>query len=315
MNARKFGWFTLICLSVLVMSCKHKGNIRAQIQRQVPAGFIEGDWAYLSASGSQEGDFQYDGQVVQCTVTITVNGTVNGQPFTGTYSATVTQTGAKGGHYKLDCSDPLLLQFPSDGKDFSGTYLNVDNGSTGALLVSAGMSCVPIGPSDTLCAESDQQLVLMSLPPGLPLGDYLFRLDFSLGYSRPIDIKSIYTALTTCGNQIYYPPIVPCVTSFGAVAAVTIPALDVPVPILPPLDGVAACPFVSIVCPPPGCRGDMNCDGKIDFTDIDPFVAVLSGGPCCDPTNYNCDVNGDGLIDFADIDPFVTLLSNGATCP
>jgi hypothetical protein len=69
------------------------------------------------------------------------------------------------------------------------------------------------------------------------------------------------------------------------------------------------------VAAPVGCRGDFNCDGKIDFQDIDPFVAVLSGGACCDPTGYNCDVNGDGVVNFADIDPFVALLSSGATCP
>jgi hypothetical protein len=28
-------------------------------------------------------------------------------------------------------------------------------------------------------------------------------------------------------------------------------------------------------CPP--CRGDLNCDGVIDFGDINPFVALLSG--------------------------------------
>ncbi len=64
-----------------------------------------------------------------------------------------------------------------------------------------------------------------------------------------------------------------------------------------------------------GCRGDTNCDGHIDFADIDPFVAVLSGGACCDGTGYNCDVNGDGAVNFGDIDPFVALLSGGATCP
>jgi len=63
------------------------------------------------------------------------------------------------------------------------------------------------------------------------------------------------------------------------------------------------------------CRGDFNCDGSIDFADIDPFVAVLSGGACCDPTGANCDVNADGAVNFGDIDPFVALLSSGATCP
>ncbi len=61
------------------------------------------------------------------------------------------------------------------------------------------------------------------------------------------------------------------------------------------------------------CRGDMNCDGLVNFADIDAFVAILSGGTPCNA--YNADVNGDGHIDFGDIDPFVALLSSGATCP
>ena len=64
----------------------------------------------------------------------------------------------------------------------------------------------------------------------------------------------------------------------------------------------------------PVCRGDCNCDGNVDFGDINPFVAVLSGGTPC---NFdNCDVNGDGHIDFGDINPFVAILSaGGGPCP
>src|SRR5262249_26663429 len=61
--------------------------------------------------------------------------------------------------------------------------------------------------------------------------------------------------------------------------------------------------------------GDLNCDGKVDFDDIDPFVIALidqsqyeSLHPDC---NYaNADVNNDGLVDFNDIDSFVTCLVN-----
>jgi hypothetical protein len=63
------------------------------------------------------------------------------------------------------------------------------------------------------------------------------------------------------------------------------------------------------------CPGDFNCDGLIGFEDIDPLIAVLSGGACCDPTGANCDVDGDGGTGFSDIDPFIGLLSSGATCP
>ena len=59
--------------------------------------------------------------------------------------------------------------------------------------------------------------------------------------------------------------------------------------------------------------GDLNCDGAIDFFDIDPFVtALVNPGdyatlfPDCDINA--ADVNGDGTVDFFDIDPFVGLL-------
>ena len=62
------------------------------------------------------------------------------------------------------------------------------------------------------------------------------------------------------------------------------------------------------------CPGDMNCDGSIDFDDIDPFVtALISDGdyratyPDC--VFLNADINNDQSVDFNDIDPFVELLT------
>ncbi len=59
--------------------------------------------------------------------------------------------------------------------------------------------------------------------------------------------------------------------------------------------------------------GDMDCDGDIDFFDIDPFVLALSGEvayeasyPDCHWLSADCDEDGD--VDFFDIDPFVALL-------
>jgi hypothetical protein len=63
-------------------------------------------------------------------------------------------------------------------------------------------------------------------------------------------------------------------------------------------------------------RGDANCDGTINFADINPFVLALSDPdeyrrqyPSCDINN--CDINRDGQINFADINPFVECLENG----
>ena len=64
----------------------------------------------------------------------------------------------------------------------------------------------------------------------------------------------------------------------------------------------------------PEGNGDLNCDGTVNFADINPFVLALSN-----PTGYaqqypdcnvlNGDINGDGRVDFGDINPFVGLLS------
>jgi hypothetical protein len=69
---------------------------------------------------------------------------------------------------------------------------------------------------------------------------------------------------------------------------------------------------------PAVCYGDLNCDGQIDFKDINPFVLYLSNFtgwqnqyPGCNPENG--DMNGDGVYgqgSFGDINPFVALLSS-----
>jgi hypothetical protein len=62
--------------------------------------------------------------------------------------------------------------------------------------------------------------------------------------------------------------------------------------------------------------GDLNCDGAVDFFDIDPFVAALLAQPTYEATFPNCshslaDMNGDGAVNFFDIDPFVMTLTGG----
>ena len=64
-------------------------------------------------------------------------------------------------------------------------------------------------------------------------------------------------------------------------------------------------------------RGDVNCDGSINSLDIDPFVAVLTGGAAVLPCTWECvaDTNCDSSVNSLDIDPFVAILTgNGACC-
>jgi predicted secreted hydrolase len=95
------------------------------------------------------------------------------------------------------------------------------------------------------------------------------------------------------------------------------------------IDPCDNCPYVynpgqEDVC---SCVGDMNCDGTIDFGDINPFVLYLSNPPGWQAANPDCDpkhgdINCNGLYylppDFGDINPFVALLtqcSGGCPCP
>ncbi len=67
------------------------------------------------------------------------------------------------------------------------------------------------------------------------------------------------------------------------------------------------------------CRGDVNCDGLIDFNDIDAFITALLGAeqyfvafPGCAIELADADCNGS--VDFNDIGAYVNCLTAGA-CP
>ena len=73
--------------------------------------------------------------------------------------------------------------------------------------------------------------------------------------------------------------------------------------------------LTALDCTAPWLLGDMNCDGAVNFGDINPFVLALTN-----PAGYaaafpdcnimNGDINQDGYVDFGDINPFVSLLTN-----
>ena len=65
------------------------------------------------------------------------------------------------------------------------------------------------------------------------------------------------------------------------------------------------------------CPGDLNCDGIVDFGDINPFVLVLSNFQLWQQTYPGCpwrngDIDGNGSVGFQDINPFVALI---VQCP
>ncbi len=66
----------------------------------------------------------------------------------------------------------------------------------------------------------------------------------------------------------------------------------------------------------PGAGGDTNCDGVINFGDINPFVLMQSNPAAWQAQYPDCeidvvgDINCDGEVDFRDINPFVALLTS-----
>ncbi len=69
---------------------------------------------------------------------------------------------------------------------------------------------------------------------------------------------------------------------------------------------------------PPVIRGDANCDGNVDFFDIDPFLLALFdpttyASTFCDGSTANADTDCSGSVDFFDIDPFLACLFSA--CP
>jgi hypothetical protein len=63
--------------------------------------------------------------------------------------------------------------------------------------------------------------------------------------------------------------------------------------------------------------GDMNCDGQINFGDVNAFVLAVSNPAGYAAAYPNCnilngDINGDGLVDYGDVNAFVALLGHTA---
>jgi len=51
--------------------------------------------------------------------------------------------------------------------------------------------------------------------------------------------------------------------------------------------------------------GDANLDGAVNFSDISPFIAILSGNGFLD----QADIDQNGVVNFLDISPFISVLS------
>jgi hypothetical protein len=70
----------------------------------------------------------------------------------------------------------------------------------------------------------------------------------------------------------------------------------------------------SLICQAPWAKGDVNCDGSVNFGDINPFVQWITDPAAWQQTYPGCplsngDINDNGTYGFDDINPFVALLT------
>jgi hypothetical protein len=144
------------------------------------------------------------------------------------------------------------------------------------------------------------------------------QITYTAGATGPVHLTVTVTtaALCLCNNATDVPVVTcgatgACCSTSGTCAVVTSAACATAGGVYSG-DGTACRP--GNLCPA-SCQGDMNCDGRITFVDIDLFVAALggesawTGWPC---PWLNGDSNSSGTVTFADIDPFVALI--GTTC-
>jgi hypothetical protein len=126
--------------------------------------------------------------------------------------------------------DPLILEVPQDVISVTATY--DEGGGPQPLPVGRGGS-FQVHPGLWITAEVGTTFLFLDLPSGVdPAAD----LSFSLSYHRllppgpppPATIKPLLAGLVIVRHQKYYIPLLPCVTDFAVVPAITLPQSDTP---------------------------------------------------------------------------------------
>lgn len=125
--------------------------------------------------------------------------------------------------------DPLILQVPADATEFVATF--TDRSITKTVVLSEVTSFLA-QPGTVITAEADHKFLILEFPAeivadlqaGIPLtGPFDFDLEFQVTALEEVNVKPMYTGRVEVNGQVYYPPLLPCVTSFADVPAVTIP--------------------------------------------------------------------------------------------
>lgn len=202
--------------------------------------------------------------------------------------------------------DPAVLELPAGATKIAGTF-DDGKGHSGPLVVYPNLSVVPIDDTHSLTPAPGKQLVVVDLPDGAAVDgvDYRMSLAFEQTAPRgtgPTEIKALMTGKLPINGKTYYPPILPCATSFATVPALTLPRSTSLVPLTLP-SGVTGCNnarfayFGAESGNPAANACDLNNDHAVDSRDIALIMAVRNlSAAVGDPR----DIDGNGVVNAND---------------
>ncbi|MGD2026210.1 MAG: hypothetical protein PVI99_00220 [Anaerolineales bacterium] len=280
-----------IFLSFLLSSCFLRLLFGTVAERDTEFGRvfvaeIGGTWGPMAIC-----DFDESGTLVDCSYTfIDLEGEFE---ITSTSSAElISEFGILGVFV-----DPLILQVPDGATNFTGTF---DDGNGPYSIVVTETNSFTVQPGTMVTAEAGQKFVILEFPPSIESaliangqldGPFDFNFEFELPSLSPVEVKPMYTGRVEVGGETFYVPLLPCVTDFAAVPAITIPVdPGFQVDLMPQiLDSI----FQGAV---EGCNGQVY-----DFTGLGPGPvgeAEIDIKPGSDPNAINCS-NLDEVIAVA----------------
>jgi hypothetical protein len=137
----------------------------------------------------------------------------------------------------------VLLQVPASATGFNGTYSGPVSGALKFTTVTAPLAA---DGAASIVAEAGNKLLLIENPPAL--GEFRFIINFteSGAAPSPMPVKALLVGKVTANGRDYYPPVLPCTSSFAAIPALLLPTLNFYAPIdMSPLAAQKGCANVA----------------------------------------------------------------------
>jgi len=188
--------------------------------------------------------------------------------------------------------DPLIIQVPAGASNFTGTF---DDGTGAQPIMITETSSIDVQPGTVVSAEAGQKFVILEFPStvitelqssGQLDGPFDFNFEFELPALSAVDVKPMYAGKVEVGGETFFVPLLPCVTDFTNVPAVTIPVNTTQVDLMPQIldllfQGAA-----------------LGCDGQVyDFTGLGPSPGEIEIDikPGSDPNSIACDNQSEAI--------------------